>query len=61
MRLEAVELEVEGRPDLGELLDELVVAGDPLAVRVDHDEANAARLGGFDEVDDLRVYRRLAA
>ena len=59
--LEPVELKVERRLDLGELLDELVVARNPLAVGVDHDEADAARLRGLHEVDDLRMNRRLAA
>ena len=59
--LEPVELKVERRLDLGELLDERVVARNPLAVGVDHHEANAARLRGLHEVDDLRMNGRLAA
>ena len=54
-------MKVERRLHLDQLVDELVVAGNPFAVRVDHHEANPARLGGFHEVDDLRMNRRLAS
>src|SRR5713226_375517 len=38
-----------------------VILRQSLTVGVDHDEANAARLRGLDEVDDLRMNGRLAS
>ena len=61
LRIEAVELEIKRRPDLVELFQKPVVLGDPLAVRVDHDEGNVAGLRGSHELDDLRMNGRLAA
>jgi hypothetical protein len=61
LALEAVELEVEGRPHFCQLRNELVVTRDTPPVRVNHHEADPARLGGLHEFDDLRVDRRLAA
>src|SRR5205807_191483 len=59
--VEAVELEVDRRLDLGELLDETVVGGDSLAVGVEHHVANAAPLGRPQHLDDVGMDARLAA
>ena len=61
IRFEAVELEVQCRSHLVELLQKAIIACDSLAVGIDHDEADIAGLGGANEVDDPRVDRRLAA
>jgi len=54
-------LKVEGWLDLGELFHEPVIACDPFPIRIDHHETDPARFRGLDEVDDLRMDRRLAA
>src|SRR5947199_8354193 len=59
--LEAVELEVQRGPHLVELLKESIVAGDALAVGVDHHEADFSGVCGSDEIDDMWVHGRLAA
>src|SRR5258708_29742697 len=61
VRLKAVELEVQRRPYLVELVEESIVPGDALAVGVDHDKANAASLCGANEIDNLWMYGRFAA
>ena len=61
LRFEAVELKVECGPHLVELLQKTIVAGDSLAVGVEHDEANVADLCGANEIDDPRMDGRLAA
>ena len=44
LAFESIELEVDGGPDLGQLREKASSVRDALAVRVDHDEADAARL-----------------
>src|SRR6266851_4013413 len=59
--LKAVELEIQRGPYLVELFKESIVPGDALAVGVDHNKANTACLCGANEIDNLWMYRRLAA
>ena len=61
LQFEAVELKVECRPHLVELLQKMIVPGDSLAVGVEHHEANVAGLCGANEIDDPRMDGRLAA
>ncbi len=61
LALEAVELQVQMRAQLGELLAEAAVAREPDPVRVQHHRADSLRLGERDHLEDLRMDRRLAA
>ena len=60
-RFKPVELKIQCRSHLVELLEKVIVASDAPAVGIDHHEPDIAGLRGADEVDDARVDRRLAA
>ncbi len=61
LRFKAVELKVDRWPHLVELLHKSLIAGDALAVRIEHDEPDVAALRGADEVDDPRMNGRFTA
>ena len=61
LAVEAVELEVDRRADLGELFEEAVVVRDALAVGVHHDEWECRGRARIHKVDDLRMDGGLAA
>ena len=61
LSIEPVELKVEGRPRLIQLLQKTIIAGNTLAVGVDHHKWNAAILCRLHEVDDLGMDGGLTA
>ena len=61
LTFKAVELEIDRGARFSELFEEPVIMCNALAVGVDHDKRNAARVRSFYEVDDLRMDGGLAA
>src|SRR5262249_2175287 len=58
---EAIKLEIERGSHLIELLKKVIISGDSLGVRVEHDEPDVAGPGGAHKIDDLRMDGGLAA
>src|SRR5260370_20027165 len=54
-RIKSVELEIERRTDFVQLLEEAIVAGDVLAVGIDHDKRAASSFFGAPKIDALRI------
>ncbi len=59
--LKAVEVEVDRGSDLGQVCQEAVVVGNPLAVGIEHQMPDTAILGSLEHGNDLMVDRWFAA